>query len=42
MNKVMIGNILRCPENEDLFMRTIIVNGKPMTAYGKSKKELGV
>jgi len=40
MSKVMIGNVIRCPENDELSMRTIIMNGKPMTAYSKDKKEL--
>jgi len=36
----MIGNIVRCPVNDDLWQRTIIVNGMPMTAYSENKKEL--
>lgn len=43
--KIMIGNILRCPigrnsKDDTLWMRTIIVNGTPMTVYAKDKKEL--
>jgi hypothetical protein len=41
MSKILIGNILRCPENDELWMRTVIVNGTPMTAYARHKEELG-
>ena len=45
MSKIMIGNIIRCPEyneeeEDELWMRTIIVNGIPQTAYSKNSKEL--
>lgn len=45
MRKIMIGNVLRCPigqnsEDDTLWMRTIIVNGTPITAYATDKKEL--
>lgn len=40
MSKIMIGTVLRCPANRALWMRTIIANGKPMTAYSKNKEEL--
>ena len=36
----MIGKIVKYPENPDLYMRTIIVNGKPITAYSKNKEDL--
>ncbi len=41
MNRIVVGNIIKCPVNKKLFMRTIIVEGKPMTAYSQYKEELG-
>lgn len=40
MKKIMIGNIMKCPINDNLYQRTIIVNGVPFTVYSKIKEEL--
>jgi hypothetical protein len=38
--KIWIGNILICPSNDEIFQRTIIIDGYPTTIYSKNKESL--
>jgi len=40
MTKILIGDILKCPANEEIYQRTIILDGIPTTLYSKDKSEL--